>query len=217
MHLTSGLELLHSLDNPLTLLALLEQGLTPDLLLLDIEMPQLSGLELVRLLPSPAPEVVLVTSHAHFAVDAFALPIADYLLKPLEYARFLQALARVRERRTRKAEPVHAEAPYTDSQHVFIKTNGRLIRLDFSLVLYIEAMSSYSTLVTATRKHIVHATMKVLEERLPAAYFLRVHRSYMVNTNNIDSIANGAIQLGAYEVPIGTNYEPGLMARLRSL
>lgn len=223
VRITEGLELLASLPDAVQLLPRLEQEPRPDLLLLDIEMPHLSGLELVRLLPQPAPSVVLVTSHPQFAVDAFALPVADYLLKPLDYARFLQAVARVREQRRRQPEAapegageLQVPAP-GDDQHLFIKTNNKLVRLNFADVLYIEAMSAYSVVVTATRKHIVLSTLKALEERLPFAHFLRVHRSYMVNLNQIESLADSHLQLGAYEVPVGKSYGATLMGRLKSL
>lgn len=223
VRITDGLELAASLPDAVPLLARLEQGPPVELLLLDIELPHLSGLDLVRLLPSPAPEVVLVTSHASFAVDAFDLEVADYLLKPLDYARFLKAIARVRRRLA--ARPSTAEVPAataelqgpTDDPHLYVKTNNRLLRLNFDEVLYIEAMSAYSLLVTASRKHIIYATLKALEERLPFAHFLRVHRSYIVNLRCITSIEDSHIQLGEYEVPIGKSHEEALMNRLRSL
>jgi two-component system, LytTR family, response regulator len=222
VRITEGLELLASFPDAVQLLPRLEQEPRPDLLLLDIEMPHLSGLELVRLLPEAArPSVVLVTSHPQFAVDAFALPVADYLLKPLDYARFLQALARVREqRRSLPATPPDAgelQPPGSSDQHLFIKTNNRLLRLNFAEVLYIEAMSAYCVLVTATRKHIVLGTLKALEERLPFAHFLRVHRSYIVNLHQIESLADSHLQLGTHEVPVGKSYEATLLGRLKSL
>ncbi|WP_185816900.1 LytR/AlgR family response regulator transcription factor [Hymenobacter metallilatus] len=220
VRITEGLELLASLPDAVQLVPRLEQEPRPDLLLLDIEMPHLSGLELVRLLPRPAPSVVLVTSHPQFAVDAFALPVADYLLKPLDYARFLQAVARVREQRRPQPEAEAAgelQPAAPNDQHLFIKTNNKLVRLNFADVLYIEAMSAYSTIVTASRKHIVLSTLKALEERLPFTNFLRVHRSYIVNLHQVDSLADSHLQLGSYEVPVGKSYEAALFGRMKSL
>lgn len=219
VRLTEGLELEASFPDAVQLLPRLQQEPRPDLLLLDIEMPHLSGLDLVRLLPQPAPSVVLVTSHPEFAVDAFALPVADYLLKPLDYARFLQAVARVQaQRRPLPEPPGELQAHPDDDEHLFIKTNNKLVRLNFAEVLYIEAMSAYSVIVTATgRKHIVLSTLKALEERLPFAHFQRVHRSYMINLRQIHSLADSHLQLGEHEVPVGKSYETALLSRLRSL
>lgn len=225
VRITDGLELRASLPDAVALLAYLrqEQGSAVDLLLLDIEMPHLSGLDLLPLLPDPVPQVVMVTSHATFAVEAFALDITDYLLKPLDYARFRKAIDRVRRRHISHLAdallpPATAEwqGP-ADDPHLFVKTNNKLLRLNFDEVLYIEAMSAYSVLVTATRKHIIYTTLKALGERLPFTHFLRVHRSYIVNTRCIDAIEDGHLQLGAHEVPIGKSYEADLMRKLRSL
>ncbi|OON69851.1 hypothetical protein B0919_06910 [Hymenobacter sp. CRA2] len=219
VELTEKLELAASLPDAPSALAFLRSTDEPvDVLFLDIEMPHLSGLELVPLLPTPAPEVVLVTSHPNFAVDAFELRVTDYLVKPVDYARFLKAVERVREQRRSAAPAPTPETPVTagDSE-LFVKVNNKLIRLDFNEVLFIEAMSTYSILVTESQKHIVYITLKALEERLPFAHFRRVHRSYIVNTRRIDSIQDNMLQLGSYEVPIGKSYAEDFMRQLRGL
>jgi DNA-binding LytR/AlgR family response regulator len=220
VELTENLELVASLPDARAALTLMRAADTPvDVLFLDIEMPHLSGLELVPLLPSPAPEVVLVTSHPNFAVDAFALRVTDYLVKPVEYPRFLQAVDRVRTQRA-AAVPAPPPGPATatiEDSELFVKVNNKLVRLDFNDVLFIEAMSTYSILVTASQKHIVYITLKALEERLPFAHFRRVHRSYIVNTRRIDSVQDNMLQLGAYEVPVGKSYAEEFMKQLRGL
>ncbi|GAB3837563.1 LytR/AlgR family response regulator transcription factor [Hymenobacter jeollabukensis] len=217
--LTDGLELVASLPDARAALALTRSAQPPvDVLFLDIEMPVLSGLELVPLLPSPTPDVVMVTSHPSFAVDAFDLRVTDYLVKPVDYGRFLKAVDRVREQR-RAAPPAPAEAPNlkVEDSELFVKVNNKLIRLDFNDVLFIEAMSTYSILVTETQKHIVYITLKALEERLPFAHFRRVHRSYIVNTRRIDAVQDNMLQLGSYEVPVGKSYAEEFMKQLRGL
>ncbi|RAK65129.1 LytR/AlgR family response regulator transcription factor [Hymenobacter edaphi] len=217
--LTDGLELVASLPDARAALALTRSVQPPvDVLFLDIEMPVLSGLELVPLLPSPAPDVVMVTSHPSFAVDAFDLRVTDYLVKPVDYGRFLKAVDRVREPR-RAAAPAPAEAANlkVEDSELFVKVNNKLIRLDFNDVLFIEAMSTYSILVTETQKHIVYITLKALEERLPFAHFRRVHRSYIVNTRRIDAVQDNMLQLGSYEVPVGKSYAEEFMKQLRGL
>ena len=206
----------------------LVQATDADVCLLDIEMPHLSGLELVGILPPPTPEVIIVTSHRDFAVDAFALRVADYLVKPVDYARFHQAIERAASLRPGPLGPAGAAAPLVpedgtspelpdQSRELFVKLNNKLVQLNFDDVLYIEAMSTYSVIVTATQKHIVYATLKALEERLPFAHFQRVHRSYIVNTQRIAAIEDNMLLLGAYEVPVGKSYQEAFFRGLRNL
>ncbi|MBH8570662.1 response regulator transcription factor [Microvirga sp. STS02] len=211
--LTPGLELAATLPDGLTALQFLQTHPPIDLLLLDIEMPHLTGLELIRILSQPLPAIVLVTSHHSFAAEAFELPVADYLVKPVDYARFLRAVKQVRALRPAPAPPL----PAPENSNVFAKVNGRLVRINFDEVYYIEALSTYSVLVTATHKHIVHLTLKSLEERLPFSHFVRVHRSYIVNTRLIDAIDDHQLTLGPYTVPVGKLHKAELMRRLAPL
>lgn len=219
--LTPGLTLAATLTDGVAALHYLQTNPPPELLLLDIELPHLSGLELIRVLPRPLPPTVLVTSHQTFAVEAFELPVVDYLVKPVEYARFLLAVQRVRDRQGPAGAPelpeAAAELPEPGSADLFVKVNGRLVRLNFDEVLYIEALSTYSVLVTATHKHIVYAPLKRIGERLPFAHFMRVHRSYIINTRRIDAVVDHTLLLGAYTVPVGKSYSAELLRRLSTL
>ena len=212
--LMPGLELAATLPDGLAALHFLQTHPPIDLLLLDIEMPHLSGLELIRILPPPLPAIVLVTSHHSFAAEAFGLPVTDYLVKPVEYARFVQAVQQVHALRP---HPATAPTSIADTSSVFAKVNGRLVRINFDDVYYIEALSTYSVLVTATHKHIVHVTLKTLEERLPLSHFARVHRSYIVNTHRIDAIEDHQLVMGPYTVPVGKLHKAELMRRLAPL
>lgn len=213
--LTPGLALAATLPDGLAALHFLQTHPPIDLLLLDIEMPHLTGLELIRVLPPPLPAIVLVTSHHAFAAEAFGLPVADYLLKPVEYARFWQAVQQVRARQPQPRPPL--PLPLPDNSNVFAKVNGRLVRINFDDVYYIEALSTYSVLVTATHKHIVHVTLKRLEEQLPFRHFVRVHRSYIVNTHHIDAVDDHQLVVGPYTVPVGKLHKAELMRRLAPL
>lgn len=191
-----------------------------DVLLLDIEMPHITGLELVKLLPEPKPAVILVTTHASFAVDAFELQVLDYLVKPVNYARFCQAIARVVELQPAPAPAAPVAVPSDISAagtDLFVKTNGRLLRINFEEVLYIEALSTYVVLVTEKQKHIVGGTLKNIEERLPFRHFLRVHRSYIVNLHRVEALEDNMLKLGQYEVPVSRGYQDELAQRLQSL
>lgn len=219
--LTPELTLVASLPGGVEALHFFRQGGQCDLLLLDVEMPNLSGLELVKLLPAPAPAVVLVTTHRSFAVAAFELQAVDYLVKPVEFSRFSQAVARVLATRPAPAAsapaPVPAPAKADTKTELFVKVGTRTIRVNFDDVLYIEALSTYSVLVTPTHKHIVYLTLKSLAERLPFDHFLRVHRSYIVNMQRIEAVEDYMLKLGPYEVPVGKSYQEEFLKNLRSL
>lgn len=218
VELTPELALVASLPGSLEALRYFREGGKADLLLLDIEMPHLTGLELARLLPQPAPAIILVTTHRDFAVDAFELQAADYLVKPVDLPRFTQAVTRILDR----YQPTPAPAAPTSglvvsSSELFVKVGTRMLRLDFDEVLFIEALSTYSVLVTRTHKHIVYLTLKALAERLPFAHFVRAHRSYIVNTQRIDAIEDHMLTLGKHEVPVGKSYQETFYGRLRGL
>ena len=210
------LEHLVDLTPELQLVASLPGGL--EALLLDVEMPTLTGLELARLLPKPAPAIVLVTTHREFAVAAFELQVVDYLVKPVELVRFNQAIGKVlASRPPAPALPPPSPTKAEPAPELFVKVGTRSIRINFDDVLYIEALSTYSVLVTTTQKHIVYMTLKALSERLPFAHFVRVHRSYIVNLRRIDAVEDHMLKLGNYEVPVGKSYQEEFARHLRSL
>lgn len=223
--LNEGLRLVASFTKAREALRFLQAHPEIELLLLDIEMPELSGLALMRELAAPHPAVIIVSGHRDFALEAFDLHVADYLLKPVEYKRFEEAVQQFQLRRVAPAAvpaPVPALLAATPSlvpagHDLFVKVNNRLMRLNFDEVLYIEAMSTYSTLVTAKQKFIVHYTLKSIAERLPFAHFRRVHRSYIVNTQLIDSIEDNVLLLAGHEVPLAKSYQDELLQGLRSL
>jgi two-component system LytT family response regulator len=223
--LTKELRLIASFTDAQEALLFLQSHADIDLLLLDMEMPGLSGLEMMRQLARPHPAVIIISSHRDFALDAFDLHVADYLLKPVDYVRFQEAIRQLRPPAV--GRPPHQAATLAlpdadpefekDSHDLFVKVNNRLVRLNFKEVLYIEAMSTYSVLVTAKQKFIVHYTLKSIAERLPFAHFRRVHRSYIVNTKLIDSIEDNVLTLAGHEVPLAKSYQEALMQSLRSL
>ncbi|WP_324680091.1 LytTR family DNA-binding domain-containing protein [Hymenobacter sp. GOD-10R] len=214
IEITDNLTWQVSLPDGVQALNFFRNGGHADVLFLDIEMPHLSGLELLRVLPQPHPQVVLVTSHRDFAEDAFDLQVADYLVKPVAYARFARTVSRLQT----NAQLLPADlTTTTDDAHLYVKTNNKLVRLNFDDVYYIEALSAYSILVTEKQKHIVYATLKALAERLPFAHFQRVHRSYVINTHHIHAVEDSMILLGSYEIPLGKAYREDFFSKLRSL
>lgn len=226
VELTEGLQLAASFTSARAALNYLRAHPEINVLLLDAEMPELSGMELLRQLAQPQLAVIIISGHRSFALEAFELHVADYLLKPVEYPRFQEAVQRLLSAPPATAPvaspalPLPAKgipAAEPESNDLFVKVNNRLVRLNFDEVLYIEAMSTYSVLVTAKQKFIVHYTLKSIAERLPFAHFRRVHRSYIINTRLIDSIEDNMLTLAGYEVPLAKSYQDELLQSLRSL
>lgn len=216
VELDPNLRLAASLPGGIEALTYFREGGHADILLLDIEMPHLSGLDLPELLPKPAPAIIIVTTHRDFAVTAFDTPAVDFLVKPVDPSRFRQAVERVMERQAPAPVAVSEPSgrPHSD---LFVKVGTKVLRVNFDEVLYIEALSTYSVLVTKTQKHIVYMTLKSLAERLPFAHFVRVHRSYIVNTERIDAVEDNMLRLGKYEVPVGKSYQEEFFRQLPGL
>ncbi|WP_083320680.1 LytR/AlgR family response regulator transcription factor [Hymenobacter glacialis] len=215
VELTPNLKLEASLADGIAGLTFFREGNRVDVLFLDIEMPHLSGLELLRVLTDP-PEVIITTSRQDSAVDAFELRVTDYLVKPFDFARFTQAVQRVQSRVV-PAAPAPPEAPANTD--LFVKVNSRMVRIDFDEVLYVEALSDYVNIVTAKHKYIVYTTLKALENRLSTfPNFIRVHRSYLLNTQHIESIEDNTANLrGGHFVPIGKSYQDGFYKSLQRI
>ena len=215
VELTPNLKLVASLADGIAGLTFFREGHQVDVLFLDIEMPHLSGLELLRVLTDP-PEVIITTARQDFAVDAFELRVTDYLVKPFDFARFTQAVQRVRPRQSLAPAP-SAESPA--NADLFVKVNSRMVRVNFDEVLYVEALSDYVNIVTDKHKYIVYTTLKALENRLgPFPNFTRVHRSYLLNTQHIESIEDNTANLrGGHFVPIGKSYQDGFYKSLQRI
>jgi DNA-binding LytR/AlgR family response regulator len=217
VELTPNLKLAASLADGIAGLTFFREGNRVDVLFLDIEMPHLSGLELLRVLTDP-PEVIITTARQDFAVDAFELRVTDYLVKPFDFARFTQAVQRLKPATPATiAPPPAAEGP--TSTDLFVKVNSRMVRINFDEVLYVEALSDYVNIVTPKHKYIVYTTLKALETRLGQfPNFVRVHRSYLLNTQHIESIEDNTANLhGGHFVPIGKSYQEGFYKSLQRI
>ena len=189
-----------------------------DLLFLDVEMPVLSGIELLRTLYQP-PLVVLITSSKNYAVEAFEQAVVDYLVKPVSYPRFLQAsqkAADIMERRAAAAapDPDAIAAPAPDADYTFVKVDNKLVRVNFDDVRYVEALGDYVHVVTGQSKLIVYSTMKAVEEKFPTSRFVRVHRSFIVNFNRIQALEDNAVIVDGKHIPVGQTYLREVMQRL---
>jgi DNA-binding LytR/AlgR family response regulator len=184
-----------------------------DLLLLDIEMPGMSGLELTKNLSNKRPVIIFITSKREYAVDAFDLNVVDYIIKPLTSSRFIQAIDKARE----ILESNREEVKIKEDEFIFIRDSNIVRRLKLDKILYAEAMGDYVKLYTPEKFYAIHTTLKAVEERLPASGFLRVHRSYIVAINKIDSMESGVLIVNGKPLPVADAYRALLNKRMNIL
>jgi DNA-binding LytR/AlgR family response regulator len=184
-----------------------------DILLLDIEMPGMTGLELTKNLGRKSPFIIFTTAKTNYAVDAFELNVVDYIVKPVEPARFLKAIDRVKEAIQSNTEQIEVK----EKEFVFVRDSGVLKKINAEDILYLEAMGDYVKVFTSQKFHIVHATLKSIEEKLPAVKFMRVHRSYIIALNKIDFIEEGVINIQGIPIPVADAYRTPLNNRLNLL
>jgi DNA-binding LytR/AlgR family response regulator len=184
-----------------------------ELLLLDIEMPGMSGLDLIKQLGNRRPLIVFTTAKKDYAVEAFELSVVDYLVKPITLPRLKQAVDKASEALESNKEEVKVE----EQGFVFVKDNGILKRISIDDILFLEAMGDYVKVHTAQKFHVVHATLKSIEEKLPPSKFIRVHRSYIVAINKIDYIQEGTISIGKTSIPVADTHKSNLNKRLNLL
>ena len=179
-----------------------------DVLLLDIQLPQLSGLELLRVLPSQ-PQVILTTAYAAYALEGYEYSVTDYLLKPISFERFVKAVA--------KLTPA---APTTEPiDHVFVRDERSLLKLVFRELVYIKAEDDYTRVQTTGRAHLLAYPLKYWVETLPAAEFCQIHRSYVVRLGAVGRVVRNAVHLTARaeSLPVGRSYREGFLGRLHLL
>lgn len=178
-----------------------------DLIFLDIEMPEMSGMDLIKSLNKP-PMVILVTSKKEHAIEAFEYNVVDYILKPFDYPRFAKAVGKARDLFRRNNES------QDDDADLYVKVDSRLVKIKASDVYWIEALGDYIVINTADSKYIVHNTMKGIESKLSPDRFLRVHRSYIVRLDRIETLDESVIVIKQKIIPIGGTYKSRLMNRL---
>ena len=181
-----------------------------DLLLLDIEMPGMSGLELTKNLKNKRPVIIFITSRKEYAADAFDLNVVDYIIKPVTGPRFIQAIDKARDILDSNQEDVKLR----EEEFVFIRDSNIVRRLKLDSILFAEAMGDYVKLYTAEKFYAIHTTLKAVEERLPASRFLRVHRSYLVAIDKIDGMDAGALIINHKPVPVADAYRSALNKKM---
>ncbi|MEM9824406.1 MAG: LytTR family DNA-binding domain-containing protein [Bacteroidota bacterium] len=210
------LQLIDTCESGLEALTILQKD-TIDLLLLDVQMPHLTGLELLQSLTRP-PVVILTTAHREFAVEGFELDVADYLVKPFSFNRFVKAINKATKRLQPKKEKAKLTNPKEASQSersLFIKTAHKIEQLSLEDILYLESMREYIRIHTKEKRYLVHQTMNNMEEKLSDARFIRVHRSYLIAFDRIDSIQGNTLKINGQVIPIGGSYRKAFFEQIK--
>jgi DNA-binding LytR/AlgR family response regulator len=183
-----------------------------DIIFLDINMPVLDGLAFVKILKNP-PQIIFTTAYKEYALDAFDVSACDYLLKPFSFERFIQAVDKAK---ARLEQPLSSEvaAPTASESALYIKSGGKIVKLDINDIEYAEAQGNNVKVVTREGTFLPAITFSAFEEQLPKERFIRVHRSFIVNKAKIKVIEGNRIFIGSTEIPIGTNYRDAFLRAL---
>ncbi len=184
-----------------------------DIILLDIEMPGMTGLELTKNLGNKQIIIIFTTSKKEYAAEAFDLNVVDYIVKPVTPTRFIQAINKARE----IIESNTVDVKMYDDEFIFIRDSNIVRRLKLDDVLFAEAMGDYVKLHTNQKFYAIHTTLKAVEERLPINKFIRVHRSYIVAITKIDTIQDGALIINGKPLPVADTYRAALNKRMNIL
>jgi DNA-binding LytR/AlgR family response regulator len=177
-----------------------------DLLFLDINMPRLSGISLIKSLPHP-PAVIFITAYAEYAVEGFELEAIDYLLKPVEQDRFMKAVSRfVGKLAQKKVQP----------DFIMVKADKKMFRIELDQLLYVEAMGDYIRLVTTDKKLTVYDRLSLFMEKLPRDRFCQIHKSYLIALSRIDYLEGNQLRIGDVNLPVSKSYRNELAERLKS-
>lgn len=179
-----------------------------DLVILDIQMPNMDGFDFIRSLDFP-PNIILISSSEEFALKAFDFNVVDFLLKPVTYGRFCKAIDKTIRYFSRK------ESAPSGDEEIFIKKGSSLVKLKLTEIIYIEALENYVTLNTNNDRFTIHFTMKAIENQLPSGVFIRVHRSFIINKSMIQSIKENTLDLivggSVKSIPVGKSFRDSLL------
>lgn len=196
------LELVGQCANPLEALEIMGQQ-PVDLLFLDIQMPELNGIDFLKSL-NHKPQVILTTAYSEYALEGYALDVVDYLLKPISFERFLQSVNKAGGRRALQGQK---------KTHMLVKSEHKVHRLDLNEVLYVQSMREYVAYYTTFGRVLSLGSLKQLEEELPADRFIRIHKSYIVSIDKVRTMEGNFLLIQDIPLPIGANYKEVLLQR----
>lgn len=206
------LQLVGKAENPIKAATVLEEQKV-DLMFLDINMPFMNGIDFLRR-GKDLPITVMTTAYTDYAIESFELDVVDYLLKPFSFERFLKACTKAKEYHELKHRSVEQVSSDPLQNYFFVKCDGRIEKVLYDELVYIEAMLNYVMLHTDNRKMVVYHTIKGIADQLPAGVFLKIHKSTIVNTGRIKSIEGNEIDMGKAKVTISQNLHDSVMKEI---
>jgi len=186
--------------------------LSVDLIFLDIQMPDLTGIELARIIEksgNQGPRIIFTTAFNQFALDGFRVDALDYLLKPFNYEEFLKAASKGKAYVELVQRAANSSVPEMKEDYLFLKVEYQLVRIAYDDILYIEGLKDYVKVIlkSDTKPVLSLTSLKALEEKLPSAKFMRVHRSFIVNLDKIGAVTRNTIQIGMVTIPVSDQYK----------
>jgi DNA-binding LytR/AlgR family response regulator len=203
---TDGIEILAQFDSAVECEKQID-NYNCDVIFLDIEMSEMSGIEFMDTLKN-IPQIVIISSKPDYAAEAFNYDVSDYIVKPIEYNRFLKAFSKV----TTINDEVTKNN--TSKDHLFFKKNNALIKVEFTDINYVEAYADYVSIHTDGQKIVVLSTMKAIEQRFPKNDFMRVHRSFIIRLDKIKSIEDSAVCISSKTIPVSRSYKSDFMNKM---
>lgn len=210
----SNLEIIGTCQNAIEGLEMLKSNHV-DLMFLDIQMPTLTGIEFLKSLSNP-PKVIFTTAYREYALESYELEVVDYLLKPISFDRFFKAINKFLKTETpvQKSQPKTIEKEGT-SNYIYVNVNKKHHRINYDDILYAESLKDYVRIHTTSTSITTKEKISDFESKLPS-YFLRTHRSYIVNTQKISAYTMHDIEIGDIEIPIGISYKQQVLGELSS-
>jgi len=203
------LQLVKSTTNPIEALTLVQEG-NVDLVFLDVQMPELTGIQFLKIANGKA-KVILTTAYPEYALEGYELDVVDYLLKPIAFDRFFKSVQKAQGvlqpsiKPPANPEPMQQQNDFL-SDFIFVKSEHKIQKVYLRDILFIEGLKDYISIFTAAERIITLQNMKKMEDALPEKHFIRVHKSYIVSLNKIDSIERSRIWIGEKIIPVGDTY-----------
>lgn len=189
--ITEGLELIGVYSNVVEIMANSDSLLNIDVLFLDVELPIMTGIEFLEKF-KPTVNVILITGNKNYALDAFNNDVIDYLVKPIEYSRFLRSINKLKQLSSK-------------NESIYIKSNGAVIKLYLNEILWVKSANEYLIIYTSTKKYMIYSTILNFMNKLPD-YFMRVHRSHIINSKKINSFIDNHVNIAHYKIKVSKTY-----------